>query len=123
MSQTINGIARSAQTASGTSSEAMQMAEEGKQITDGAVTTVNGVREATMQLADMVTRLNGKVEEIGNIVTVINEIAEQTNLLALNAAIEAARAGEQGRGFAVVRTRSKNLPRGPYGQPGRSRKK
>jgi methyl-accepting chemotaxis protein len=102
MSRTINEIARSAVTASSTSSEAMQVAEEGKRVTDGAVTTVNAVREATIQLAGMVARLNGKVEEIGKIVTVINDIADQTNLLALNAAIEAARAGEQGRGFAVV---------------------
>jgi aerotaxis receptor len=41
-------------------------------------------------------------EEIGKVVSVIQEISEQTNLLALNAAIEAARAGEMGRGFAVV---------------------
>ncbi len=41
-------------------------------------------------------------EEIGDIITVIDDIAGQTNLLALNAAIEAARAGEYGRGFAVV---------------------
>jgi len=102
MSQTINDIAKSAQTASSTSSEAMQVAEEGKRVADGAVTTVNAVREATMELARMVATLNGRVEEIGNIVTVINDIADQTNLLALNAAIEAARAGEQGRGFAVV---------------------
>jgi methyl-accepting chemotaxis protein len=43
-----------------------------------------------------------KVNDIGGILSLINEIADQTNLLALNAAIEAARAGEVGRGFAVV---------------------
>jgi len=46
--------------------------------------------------------LAARVNEIGAILTLINEISDQTNLLALNAAIEAARAGDQGRGFAVV---------------------
>jgi methyl-accepting chemotaxis protein len=50
----------------------------------------------------MIERLNSRVTEIGEIVSVISDIADQTNLLALNAAIEAARAGDQGRGFAVV---------------------
>jgi methyl-accepting chemotaxis protein len=43
-----------------------------------------------------------RVNEIGTILSLINDIARQTNLLALNAAIEAARAGEAGRGFSVV---------------------
>jgi len=67
--------------------------------------TINGIRsrgEATKQNAEKVTLLGQRSEQIGNIVSTIEDIADQTNLLALNAAIEAARAGEMGRGFAVV---------------------
>jgi len=67
--------------------------------------TITGIQ----QIAAMVKRVTGSIEElgrsseaIGEITRVIDEIADQTNLLALNAAIEAARAGDQGRGFAVV---------------------
>lgn len=102
MSQTITDIARNASVASETSAEAMETASRGKEVADGAVTTVNGVYTSTVELASMVDKLNNRVGEIGDIVTVIKDIADQTNLLALNAAIEAARAGEQGRGFAVV---------------------
>jgi methyl-accepting chemotaxis protein len=102
MSQTITDIAKNASVASETSAEAMEIANKGKEVADGAVNTVNGVYTSTVELASMVERLNNRVGEIGDIVTVIKDIADQTNLLALNAAIEAARAGEQGRGFAVV---------------------
>lgn len=56
----------------------------------------------SVRVADVVTQLNNKTNEIVTVVDTIANISSQTNLLALNASIEAARAGEHGRGFAVV---------------------
>jgi methyl-accepting chemotaxis protein len=102
MTQTITDIAKNAANAAETSTDAMEIAESGKQITNISVDTINEVNVSTLELSNMVEKLNKRASEIGNVVTVIKGIADQTNLLALNAAIEAARAGEQGRGFAVV---------------------
>jgi methyl-accepting chemotaxis protein len=102
MSRTIMDISNNAAIAAETSGLTMEIANEGKGISEGAIETVNSVHNSTLDLAKMVEQLNNRVNEIGDILTLINDIADQTNLLALNAAIEAARAGEQGRGFAVV---------------------
>jgi methyl-accepting chemotaxis protein len=64
--------------------------------------TMERIVTATSSVAEKMGALAKRSEEVGRVVTVIQEISEQTNLLALNAAIEAARAGEHGRGFAVV---------------------
>lgn len=66
--------------------------------TEKMVITSNAIQETS----EVVERLSTYSNEIGDIVTLINEITDQTNLLALNASIEAARAGEHGKGFAVV---------------------
>jgi methyl-accepting chemotaxis protein len=65
--------------------------------------------ETAAQTNAKVHQLTNAAQQIGEIVTLIQQIAGQTNLLALNATIEAARAGEAGRGFAVVATEVKAL--------------
>ena len=73
-------------------------AKDGTGVVDEAVNAVRGIAEATTQVEQRINTLGQHSEQIGRIVTAIEEIAGQTNLLALNAAIEAARAGEHGRG-------------------------
>ncbi|WP_442857418.1 methyl-accepting chemotaxis protein [Bacillus sp. FJAT-42315] len=86
--------------------------ENAKVSTDTAEKGKESMREATVQLHELIQTVESATEtvqslakrsdEVGEIITVISDIANQTNLLALNAAIEAARAGENGKGFAVV---------------------
>jgi methyl-accepting chemotaxis protein len=79
-----------------------ELAARGREVVAQVIENMRGI-EATVSIAsDTVDDLGAKSQQIGEIITVINDIADQTNLLALNAAIEAARAGEHGRGFAVV---------------------
>jgi methyl-accepting chemotaxis protein len=102
MMGTIVNVSENSSSANESSLSAMHTARQGKELSDGAVQSIQNVHATTLELSDAVSGLNNKVSEIGEIATVIKGIADQTNLLALNAAIEAARAGEQGRGFAVV---------------------
>lgn len=83
--------------------------ELGMKSIEKTITGMNKIQETVVKSADVINRLGERSEQIGRILTVIDEVTKQTNLLALNAAILAAQAGEQGKGFAVVADEIKNL--------------
>jgi len=83
-------------------SNASSISEKGNTTIQSATDKMALTSNAIQETSEVVKRLSTYSNEIGDIVTLINEITDQTNLLALNASIEAARAGEHGKGFAVV---------------------
>ncbi|BBD09557.1 methyl-accepting chemotaxis protein [Desulfovibrio ferrophilus] len=102
MSVTTDEVALNASNASTSASEARDKAVAGDEMVAQVVGAIGVVRERTEALNRDMENLGARAEQIGSVITVIEDIADQTNLLALNAAIEAARAGDAGRGFAVV---------------------
>ena len=109
MTKTITENSRNAAGAEETAKHARAAAEEGGRLVQETVEGMKGISKVVNMSAGIVKELGKSSEQIGAIITVIDEIADQTNLLALNAAIEAARAGDQGRGFAVVADEVKKL--------------
>jgi len=95
MTATVGQNADNAKKANELAAQASGVAAKGGEVVKEAVSTMNGITEASKKIAD--------------IIGVIDGIAFQTNILALNAAVEAARAGEQGRGFAVVAAEVRSL--------------
>ncbi|MDR3724782.1 MAG: HAMP domain-containing methyl-accepting chemotaxis protein [Terracidiphilus sp.] len=102
MTATIGEISNNAESAALASRKSTEAAEKGGEVMHHTGTIMEQIGATTATTSGKMESLAQRTDEIGKVVTVIQEISEQTNLLALNAAIEAARAGEHGRGFAVV---------------------
>ncbi|SEP44366.1 methyl-accepting chemotaxis protein [Propionispora vibrioides] len=102
ISNAITQVASNTETVSSSAEKTAMTANNGEEAIRQAVSQMQIIEEKTNATANVITELEDKSKQIGQIVDVISSISGQTNLLALNAAIEAARAGEAGRGFAVV---------------------
>ena len=102
MTATVQEVARYAAQAANASKTSDEETVKGKSVVQKTVAGIKQLAVQSTNNAEAIKNLQLESDNIGTVLTVIQEIAEQTNLLALNAAIEAARAGESGRGFAVV---------------------
>jgi len=102
MDATIKQVEKSAMDTSAISEGVKYDAETGKKAVEEAMAGMQDIRRSSHITAEVIVNLSLKANDIGTILSVIDEVAEQTNLLALNAAIIAAQAGEHGKGFAVV---------------------
>jgi methyl-accepting chemotaxis protein len=105
----VEEVAGNAVTALQASVAANKGAEEGNVAMTNALGSMSRLTGQLGNAREAMGSLDGFIENIGSVLSVIRGIAEQTNMLALNAAIEAARAGEQGRGFAVVADEVRSL--------------
>jgi methyl-accepting chemotaxis protein len=102
MSRTIVENSRNSSSAAETARESKLAAKQGMDSVKETVACIGRIGVAVQNFAATIVSLSTSSNQIGEIVSTIDDIADQTNLLALNAAIEAARAGDEGRGFAVV---------------------
>jgi methyl-accepting chemotaxis protein/hemerythrin len=102
MNSTVMEVARNASQAAQSADQSRENAVTGADGVRHAVKSINNIEQSFTTLKETMAGLGLQADNIGKVMTVINDIADQTNLLALNAAIEAARAGDAGRGFAVV---------------------
>lgn len=102
MDATIKQVEKNAMDTSAISESVRCDAETGKKAVEEAIAGMQAIRSSSKITAEVIENLSLRANDIGAILSVIDEVAEQTNLLALNAAIIAAQAGEHGKGFAVV---------------------
>jgi twitching motility protein PilJ len=102
MAVSIDHVSSNAAESAAVADRAVAIASKGSEVVHATISGMDNIRGQIQETAKRIKRLGESSQEIGDIVSLINDIADQTNILSLNAAIQASMAGDAGRGFAVV---------------------
>src|SRR5690606_20705112 len=101
MAVSIDQVSSNAAESAAVAERSVGIAKKGAEVVQNTIHGMDTIREQIQETAKRIKRLGESSQEIGDIVSLINDIADQTNILSLNAAIQASMAGDAGRGFAV----------------------
>jgi len=102
MEGSIRQIERNADDTRQATENVAKEARSGVKAVERSQSSVQQLQSSFARTVEAMRLLGQRSEEVGQILSVIDEVMDQTHLLALNAAIIAAQAGEHGKAFAVV---------------------
>ncbi len=105
----LNAISERARACNDIADQAVKATVESVRGVNDTVGAIAQSRELIRETEKRIKRLGERSQEIGQIVTLIQDMAERTGILALNASMHALAAGEAGRNFVTVADQVKRL--------------
>jgi methyl-accepting chemotaxis protein len=109
LAQSARQISHNAGSVSDLAQKTFEAARAGQDSAEAFVAAVDRMKHDNASIAEAVTRLQKRVQQIGRIVEFITTVADRSDLLALSAELEGTKAGEVGRGFTLVAAEMRRL--------------